>query len=58
VAESKQYQFRSSPELDSGLTLVWVKSMTTSDNLRRVIKAGIASLQQHKQGKGGICQKK
>ena len=42
----KHYQFRANPALEAEIQSAWMKGMSTSDNLFRIIKAGVKSLKK------------
>lgn len=42
---SKQFQFRASPQIQEELAKVWIPTMNTTDNLIRVITAGVKYIQ-------------
>ena len=43
---SKQYQFRAKPELEANIQSVWLQGMDTSNNIIRIIRAGVKSLKK------------
>jgi len=47
--ESRQYQLRVKPALEAGLQSVWLKNRNITDNLTRIVQAGVAAIQLHNQ---------
>ena len=46
MSESKQYQFRAGPDLEAKMRSVWLKGETNTDNLIRIIWAGVQALKK------------
>jgi hypothetical protein len=44
MAESKQYQFRCPPDVEAEFRKVWCSGDTVTDNILRVIRAGLKSM--------------
>lgn len=42
----KHYQFRAKPELEASIQSVWLQGMDTSNNIIRIIRAGVKSLKR------------
>lgn len=52
---SKQYQFRANPSLEGDIKSVWIQGMDTSNNIIRIVRAGIKAL---KKGDGDVKKTK
>lgn len=53
MSESVQYQFRAKPTLEAEIRSVWLKNHNTTENLTRIVQAGVAAIQLHTQIKKG-----